>query len=254
MDLPQRCNPSRITGSERLRRLGHEWGQWETYIEATQTTDGENRRYCIHGCGEFESEVVPKTGETFGDTGLPVSPYEWPSTIPPGKTQNDTTTVSPTSGIIKCVKNGVTSYYVIYGSRSVNYNQLLQGPDDAIFNDVLIKLTGTTKTSSNVNNGQLAVQKGDLYKTADGEYYACKSVGGMVNVDRNNPDASVKNDTQNWYHIQKPAGESGSNSTNANTNSLNSSGRRTAIWHRRKAAMMQAAAVSRQVFDGIRRR
>ena len=153
-----------------------------------------------------------------------MSPYEWPSSIPEGKDQNDITTVEPTAGIIKCVKNGVTSYYVIYGTRSVNYNQLLQGPDDAVFNDILIKLTGTVKTKSNVDSGtgQLSVAKGDLYKAEDGEYYVCKASGGMVNVDRNNPDASVRSDTQNWCHIQKPVENNGTNSISADRNTLNS--------------------------------
>ena len=228
--------------SETIAALGHQWGEWETQVEATATTEGVNIRYCLRDHNHSETQTVPKTGETFGDTGLPVDPYEWPSTIPAGYDQNDTTTISPTDGIIKCVKNGVTSYYVIYGSRTVNYNQLLQGPDDAVFNDVVIKLTGVTKTSSNVNNGQLTVQKGDLYKTADGEYYACKSVGGMVNVDRNNPDASVENDTQNWYHIQKPAEDQTSNGTSASTNSLNSSGR--------KALMASPKAMKTRAADG----
>ena len=243
-------NDETHTYTETIQALGHEFGQWETYIEATQTRDGENRRYCIHGCGEYESKVVPATGESFGDTGLPVNPYEWPSTIPDGYDQNDTTTVSPTEGIIKCVKNGVTSYYVIYGSRTVNYNQLLQGPDDAVFNDVLIKLTGVIKTSSNVNNGQLTVQKGDLYKTADGEYFACKSVGGMVNVNQNNPDASVKSDSQNWYHIQKPDEDLGAYNTHGDPNNRNNIGRK-ALRTSTKTAKMRTVILDQAGSSGM---
>jgi hypothetical protein len=116
--------------SETIAALGHQWGEWETYIEATETTAGENRRYCQNDPSHYESQVVPKTGETFGNTGLPVSPYEWPTQLPAGVTdQNQTTTVNATKGIIKYNND----YYVIYGSKTVSYAQLIQGPESGEF-------------------------------------------------------------------------------------------------------------------------
>ena len=185
--------------------------------------EGINIRYCLRDHNHFETQTVPKTGETFGNTGLPVSPYEWPTTIPAGKNGGDSTTIETTGGIIKYNNN----YYIIHKSGTVTYTQLTWGPEHGQFNDYVIKRTGTVKAKNDVNStGQLSVNKGDLYKTEDGEYYACKSTGGMVNVDRNNPDASVKTDTQNWYHIPKPPVNQGAKNTNGYPNGLNSADRK----------------------------
>ena len=221
--------------SETIDALGHLWGEWETQEEATATTEGINIRYCLRDHNHFETQTVPKTGETFGNTGLPVSPYEWPTTIPAGKNGGDTTTIETTGGIIKYNNN----YYIIHTSGTVTYTQLTWGPEHGQFNDYVIKLTGIVKTKSDVNNtGQLSVNKGDLYKTEDGEYYACKSTGGMVNVNQNNPDASVKNDTQNWYHIPKQVAYN----THGDPNNRNNIGRK-ALRTSPKAANMRTVVM-----------
>ena len=221
--------------SETIAALGHQWGEWETYIEATETTAGENRRYCQNDPSHYESQVVPKTGETFGDTGLPVSPYEWPYTPPAGVDPNKNTNIKPT-GIIKCVApDGTVSYAIIYKECNPNYNQLAEGPGGSALQNEAVVLTGTIKTKADiVNNTIRPISKGDLFQTDDGEYYVFLKNDGAANNLNNGFNSG------DWYHIPKSTGESGSNSTNANTNSLNSSGRRTMV-SSRKAMMMKAA-------------
>ncbi|MBE6574160.1 MAG: hypothetical protein E7652_07190 [Ruminococcaceae bacterium] len=48
--------------SEVIPAIGHLFGEWETVIEATATTDGEERRVCDN-CGETEINIIPATGE-----------------------------------------------------------------------------------------------------------------------------------------------------------------------------------------------
>ena len=51
-----------VEGSE---PLGHDWGEWETITEATETTNGQKQHTCKR-CGETETEEISATG---GGTG-----------------------------------------------------------------------------------------------------------------------------------------------------------------------------------------
>ena len=41
------------------KKTGHEWGEWEVTVEPTETTEGEQTRECLNGCGEKKTRVVP---------------------------------------------------------------------------------------------------------------------------------------------------------------------------------------------------
>lgn len=224
--------------SETIAALGHLWGQWETQVEATPTTDGINIRYCLRDHSHSETQTVPKTGETFGDTGLPVDPYEWPYTPPAGVDPNTNMHIDPT-GIIRCVdSHGNVSYAIIYKPCNPNYNQLAEGPTGSALQNEVVVLTGTIKTKADiVNNTIRPISKGDLFQTDDGEFYVFLKNDGAANNLNNGFN------TGDWYHIPKTSGDSGTNGTNANTNSLNSAGRRT-LMAAPKAMRMRAAGSS----------
>lgn len=41
---------------------GHNWGEWQVITQPTETTDGEQYRDCLNGCGSTETEIIPATG------------------------------------------------------------------------------------------------------------------------------------------------------------------------------------------------
>jgi LPXTG-motif cell wall-anchored protein len=206
--------------------LGHDYpdhtdeSNYTTLIEATETTDGLKVLYCIHGCGTYDPDhtiTIPKLGETFGDTGLPVSPYEWP-TLNPG----ETATIKADGTIIKYNINGQEGYALFYRDCNLDNQQMAQGPTgDACRNScVVLKLENPILTSANIVNGRIdPIERGTLYKTADGEYYVFIQGNTQAN-NLNNGDASVASSNE-WFHIVKPAATTNtSNNSNATTNSL----------------------------------
>ena len=44
-----------------VKKTGHSWGEWEVTVEPTETTEGEETRECLNGCGEVQTKSVPVT-------------------------------------------------------------------------------------------------------------------------------------------------------------------------------------------------
>ena len=44
-----------------VKKTGHSWGEWEVTVEPTETTEGEEARECLNGCGEVQTKPVPVT-------------------------------------------------------------------------------------------------------------------------------------------------------------------------------------------------
>ena len=44
-----------------VKKTGHSWGEWEVTVEPTETTEGEETRACLNGCGEVQTKSVPVT-------------------------------------------------------------------------------------------------------------------------------------------------------------------------------------------------
>ena len=211
-------NDSSHNYDETIPATGHNWGEWETYIEATPTQEGENRRYCLNDSSHYESQTVPKTGETFGETGLPVDPYEWPDTSNFDSNQMNNTVVIEPTGIIKYTdKNGKVLYAIIYQRWSGNYNQLVEGPGGGAMQNSAVVLTGTIKTKSDINSSNqiTPIKKGDMFRTDDGTYYVFLKNDGTANNMNNGFNQG------DWYKI--PVSDSSDNrANNSNVNSSNS--------------------------------
>ena len=190
-----------------------DWGEWQSLVEATETTPGTNIRYCKRNPAHYQTQTVPATGEAYGNTGLPVSKYEWPdvSYMTQEELNNTYTTIQP-AGIIKSTINGEEIFLVFFAECTCQNSRIKTGPKDDWFDHYRVILTGTILTVDNIekNNagGKISPTKqGDLFKTEDGEYYVYISTNTeCTNMwDQNNN--TVKLDTQYWLHIQKPTPE-----------------------------------------------
>ena len=42
-----------------VKKTGHSWGEWEVTVEPTETTEGEETRECLNGCGEKLTKTLP---------------------------------------------------------------------------------------------------------------------------------------------------------------------------------------------------
>lgn len=190
-----------------------DWGEWQSLVEATETTPGTNIRYCKRNPAHFQTQTVPATGEAYGNTGLPVSKYEWPdvSYMTQEELNNTYTTIQP-AGIIKSTINGEEIFLVFFAECTCQNSRIKTGPKDDWFDHYRVILTGTILTVDNIekNNagGKISpTNQGDLFKTEDGEYYVYISTNTeCTNMwDQNNN--TVKLDPQYWLHIQKPTPE-----------------------------------------------
>ncbi|MBQ8688877.1 MAG: polysaccharide deacetylase family protein [Clostridia bacterium] len=56
------CGEKGTETFESGKKEEHEFGKWKYPKPATETEDGYKERVCEYGCGEFEREVIPKTG------------------------------------------------------------------------------------------------------------------------------------------------------------------------------------------------
>ena len=41
-----------------VRKTGHDWSDWEVTKQPTETTEGEETRECLNGCGEVETKII----------------------------------------------------------------------------------------------------------------------------------------------------------------------------------------------------
>ena len=64
MDAPATCSTSSTCtkcGTVLVRPLGHNWTEWETVVEATESKNGIRRRYCLT-CGKVDEATLASSG------------------------------------------------------------------------------------------------------------------------------------------------------------------------------------------------
>ena len=97
----------------------HEYGEWTVTTEATCTTAGEKIRECE--CGEFETEVIPALGHTYGE---PVFVWAEDNTCTAtvacacGEVKAVEVTVSSVTTEPTCTEDGKTVYTAVSGEYS----------------------------------------------------------------------------------------------------------------------------------------
>ena len=62
------CGEAGTTTFEHGEKLDHDFGEWQTTLEPTATTEGEKARSCKFGCGTTETEKLPKLTDTGTNT------------------------------------------------------------------------------------------------------------------------------------------------------------------------------------------
>lgn len=74
------CNEELSRETIEIEATGHNWGELEIDVPATETTQGSGHRDCLNNCGEQKPEIIPELGHTHTEETLEAIPATCTST------------------------------------------------------------------------------------------------------------------------------------------------------------------------------